>query len=135
MALLSWSHASAVGVKAMDDQHGILMDTMNDLRLTLMNGSSQERVDVQLEQLIDFTRLHFQSEERLLEQQGYPSLLAHRAAHASLLLRVREAIDHAQRHKNAESVSLLSHLRSLYLEHFEEFDRAYGSWLNDHGIS
>ena len=79
MALLSWTHASTVGVKAMDDQHGILMDAMNELRLTLMNGGGHGQTGARLEQLIDFTRKHFQSEERLLEQQCFPGLPAHRA--------------------------------------------------------
>lgn len=134
MALLSWTHASTVGVKAMDDQHGVLMDTMNELRLELMKGNGQHRINAQLEQLIDFTRLHFQSEERLLAQHGFPGLLAHRAAHVSMLLRIREAVAHAARHVEGESVPLLSQLRTLYLEHFEEFDHEYGQWLNDHGI-
>ena len=30
VALLTWNHACMIGVRAMDDQHGILMDTLND---------------------------------------------------------------------------------------------------------
>jgi hemerythrin len=134
VALLSWSHASTVGVQAMDDQHGILMDAMNELRLTLMNGSGQEQVNARLEQLIEFTRKHFQSEERLLEQQEFPGLPAHRAAHEHFLAEIRQAVDHAESGNNTESVPLLSVLRSLYLEHIEEFDRQYGQWLNDRGV-
>lgn len=118
----------------MDDQHGILMDTMNELRLTLMNGSGQKQVNAEFEQLIEFTRKHFQSEERLLEQQSFPGLPAHRAAHERLLARVREAVNHAEHGADAESVPLLSLLRSLYLDHIEEFDRQYGQWLNEHGV-
>jgi hypothetical protein len=38
VALLSLNHAGTVGVRAMDDQHGILMDTMNELRLAVVRG-------------------------------------------------------------------------------------------------
>ncbi len=131
MALLSWTHASTVGVKAMDDQHGILMDAMNDLRLTLMNGSGKARTNAQLEQLIEFTRKHFQSEERLLEQQNFPDLPAHRIAHQRFLAQVREAVN---RGEDGESVRLIYMLRALYLEHIEQFDRPYGQWLNERGV-
>jgi len=134
VALLSWTHASTVGVKAMDDQHGILMDAMNELRLTLMNGSGHEQTSARLEQLIDFTRKHFQSEERLLEQQDFPGLSEHRAAHARFLVQIRQAVDRAGRGEETGSVPLISRLRALYLEHIEEFDRAYGQWLNDRGV-
>ncbi|MDE3187044.1 MAG: hemerythrin family protein [Acidobacteriota bacterium] len=134
MALLSWTHASTVGVKAMDDQHGILMDAMNELRLTLMNGNGHGHTGTQLEQLIDFTRKHFQSEERLLEQQNFPGLPAHRAAHQRFLTQIRQAVDRAGRGEETGSVPLISRLRALYLEHIEEFDRPYGQWLNERGV-
>ncbi len=134
MALLSWTHASTVGVKAMDDQHGVLMDAINDLRLTLMNGTGKSRTKEQLEQLIEFTHKHFQSEERLLEQQNFPDLSAHRTAHQCLLEQVREAVTRAERGEEGESVRLVSMLRALYLEHIEQFDRPYGLWLNERGV-
>ena len=43
MSLLTWNHASSVGVRALDDQHGILMDTTNELRLTLLHGGGREQ--------------------------------------------------------------------------------------------
>ena len=68
MTLLTWNHACTVGVRAMDDQHGILMDTMNELRLAAVRGSGREQVSEVLDRLIEFTRMHFWSEEQLLEQ-------------------------------------------------------------------
>ncbi len=41
MTLLTWSHECLVGVQAMDDQHGILMDTLNELRVMLLHGSDR----------------------------------------------------------------------------------------------
>ena len=43
MALLTWNHTCSVGVRAMDDQHGVLMDAINDLRVALVRGSGRER--------------------------------------------------------------------------------------------
>src|ERR1035437_5579197 len=82
---LTWNHACTVGVRALDDQHGILMDTMNELRLALVRGAGREQVSEVLDRLIEFTRMHFSSEEQLLEQHGFPALQAHRAEHQRLL--------------------------------------------------
>ena len=78
VALLTWNRACTVGVRAMDDQHGILMDTLNELRLAAVRGSGREQVSEVLDRLIEFTRMHFWSEEQLLEQYGFPSLAEHR---------------------------------------------------------
>lgn len=85
MSLLTWSRACTVDVRAMDDQHGILMDTINDLRLALVHGCGREQVSEHLDRLIEFTRMHFWSEEQLMEQTGFPGLAKHRAEHHRML--------------------------------------------------
>ena len=60
--------------QAMDDQHGILMDTLNELRLCSSAGPTHRDVCLQLERLIEFTQMHFHSEEQFLLQQGFPGV-------------------------------------------------------------
>ena len=57
MSLLTGRHTTTVGVTAMDDQHGILMDTLNELRLTVVRGMGREQVNEVLDRLIEFTRM------------------------------------------------------------------------------
>lgn len=73
MTLLTWSHECIVGVQAMDDQHGILMDTLNELRSKLLHSADRHTISLQLERLIEFSQMHFQSEEQLLEREGFPA--------------------------------------------------------------
>lgn len=134
MTLLTWNHGCTVGVRALDDQHGILMDTLNELRLALVRGQGHEQVSEILERLIALTRMHFVSEERLLEHYGYPDLEAHRAEHERLLVGLRES---ALRSQHAEAVALrplLRFLRSWYEDHIEGADQQYGRWLNERGV-
>src|ERR1700760_1359177 len=91
---LTWSHECIVGVEAMDDQHGILMDTLNELRITLVQGANRRDLCVQLERLIEFTRMHFQCEEHLLRQQLFPEVNEHQTAHNQLLSKLRAALEH-----------------------------------------
>lgn len=135
VTLLTWNHACNIGVRAMDDQHGILMDTLNELRLVLVQGGGREEVGSGLGQLIDLTRMHFLSEERLLEQQGFPGLAAHRNAHQRLLLDLEEAAQRASHQDELHTRGLLVFLRDWYMGHIEGLDREYGAWLNEQGIS
>ena len=134
MTLLTWNHACTVGVRAMDDQHGILMDTMNELRLALVHGCGPEPVSVLLDQLIEFTRMHFTSEEQLMEQSGFPSLAEHRAEHLRLIGLLREASHRLQHGGDVPMRSLLCRMRDGYLSHIEGLDQQYGPWLNDRGV-
>lgn len=119
----------------MDDQHGILMDTMNDVRLALVQGRSRDELVDSLNRLIEFTRLHFSCEERLLEQHGFPGAGEHRQAHQRLLSQIEEVSNRAQHRDEVHVRSLLIFLRDWYMQHTEGLDSAYGAWLNEHGIS
>ena len=134
MTLLTWNHACSIGVKAMDDQHGVLMDTLNEVRLALVHGRARDEVSELLNRLIEFTRMHFSSEERLLEQHGYPGASAHRDEHQRLLRQVEEAALRTQQNDDVHMQSLLLFLREWYLKHVEELDHQYGAWLNERGI-
>lgn len=148
VALLTWSHACTVGVRAMDDQHGILMDTMNELRLAVLSGRGREHVSELLDRLIDFTRMHYWSEERLLEECGFPGLAEHRAAHHRLLAQMLEAAHRLQYGEGGSPSSqqsgsviggrdmgaVLDEMRERYVNHTEGLDQQYGPWLNKRGV-
>jgi len=112
VTLLTWNHACSVGVRAMDDQHGILMDAMNELRLAVVRGAGREQLSELLDRLIEFTRMHFQSEEQLMVQA------AHRLQYG----------------EGVEMSALMGFLHDWFLDHIELLDQQYGPWLNGQGI-
>ena len=134
MALLTWSHASSVGVRSMDVQHGILLDTMNEIRQNLMAGCTPEQLDEQSNRLLEFARIHFASEEALLESHGFPGLTEHRAEHERLLDEMRIAVKYGEDGSPQEMRPLVSFLRTGYLEHIEGHDQQYADWLNERGV-
>jgi hemerythrin len=134
VTLLTWSHECIVGVEAMDDQHGILMDTLNELRFMLLRGASRNEICLQLERLIEFTKMHFESEEHLLDRQGFPGLEEHRSAHELLMTKLYASLDQASNDEVVPFSSLLGFLPSWYSDHVEQLDQPYGTWMNEHGV-
>lgn len=114
----------------MDDQHGILMDTVNELRTQLLQGADRNRIEHQLERLIEFTAMHFSCEESLLERYGYPAAEDHRLEHLRLMNEIRQALDQTQHSGSSDLQPLLDFLRGWYINHVEHLDRPYGAWLN-----
>jgi len=135
VALLTWNPACTVGVTAMDDQHGIVMDAMNELCQAVANGSGREVISKSLDQLIEFTRMHFSSEESLMERAGFPGLAEHRAQHQCMLARMLNSAHRLQYGNGIEMSSFLSFLRDWYVDHSSGLDQQYGPWLNDRGMS
>ncbi|MDR3738683.1 MAG: bacteriohemerythrin [Terracidiphilus sp.] len=134
MSGLAWSHANLVGVQAMDDQHGILMDTVNELRAQMLRGEPRHSVIRQLERLIEFTGMHFSCEESLLDRNHYPGITAHRLEHQRLITEINRALELIQHGRESDLQPLLDFLHTWYVEHVEKHDRPYGAWLNSRGI-
>lgn len=134
MSGLVWNHASVVGVQAMDDQHGILMDSLNELRVQATRGTSRDHLHRQLERLVEFTGMHFDCEERLLERHGFPDVAAHRSEHQKMLSLIRGAAERASSGGTDELHLVLNLMRVSFAKHVEGLDTRYGTWLNDQGI-
>src|SRR5271155_3178655 len=90
MASLTWNQSCTVGVQAMDDQHGILMDALNELRVELLHGAECRTVRTMLKRVTELMKLHVESEERLLAMHGFPGLAAHRVEQQKLLGRLAQ---------------------------------------------
>ncbi len=118
----------------MDDQHGILMDAINELRLALVRGSGREKICELLDQFIEFTRMHFSSEEQLMEQTGFADLAEHRAEHHRILAGILQAEHRLQYGELIPLRPLLCELHEGFLIHIEKMDQNYGPWLREHGI-
>lgn len=134
MTLATWNHECTVGVRAMDDQHGILMDTLNELRLAVIRGQKIDEVAAIYDRFIEFTRMHFWSEEKLLEQRGYPYVSQHRDAHLKLLATMMQQAHSVAHGERGRSQQILSLIRDEFMEHVEGQDQIYGIFLNNLGI-
>jgi hemerythrin len=127
-------HFVAVGIEPMDDQHGILMDTLNELRQQLARGNGSARLNQQMARLVEFADMHFACEESLLRRHGYPDLEQHCAAHQDLLEQIRYTFDRADRGADAELQRSFGFLRSRFIDHVATMDRQYAEWLKARSV-
>ncbi|HEX3893317.1 MAG TPA: hemerythrin family protein [Terracidiphilus sp.] len=129
------SHAHAIaGVQAMDDQHGILVESLNTIGQQLTRGRSATRLAEQIARMAEFTDMHFGCEESLLRRHGYPRLAEHREAHQNLMGQIKLAMQRAEQGEYVELQRIVTSVRGQYVEHVEELDRDYSLWLNARGV-
>ncbi|HEY6490866.1 MAG: hemerythrin domain-containing protein [Terracidiphilus sp.] len=124
----------AVGIPAMDDQHGILMDTLQELKQQLARGNGKTRLGPQMARLVEFADMHFGCEESLLRRHAFPGLALHCGAHQELLDQIRHAMGTADRGSEADLLRDLSRLRGQIRDHIESLDRQYAEWLSERGL-
>ena len=134
MASLSWNLTSAVGVQGMDDQHGILLDSLNELRAALLQGREGRVVRELLSHVTELMRLHVESEERLLALYGFPELTAHKTEHQKLMARLAQFNARYEQRQSDSVYELVEYLRKWFTSHTGVAGKKYGPWLQKCGV-
>ncbi len=81
--MIEWSEKFSVGNAALDAQHQHLFSVINELENLIADRSNEghERFHIVLHHLSEYARLHFDTEERILQQLGYDGIVAHAKEH------------------------------------------------------
>jgi len=85
MSLMTWTKEQyGTSVAIADDQHQQLFRLLNGLHETA-GGDDRAAIGKQLDALIDYVVMHFQTEEKLMQEKGYTDYAAHKAEHDKLV--------------------------------------------------
>ncbi len=132
--LLAWKPEYSVGVSELDQQHKGLVGMMNELHDAMMQGKGSEVLGGILKRLIEYTQVHFKTEEDLFEKYGYARAVEHAAEHKKLIVQVQKFNQDHLAQKAILSVDLLDFLGDWLKKHIIASDRAYGPYLNSKGV-
>ncbi len=125
MAYKEWKKEYSVSVKKFNDDHKKLFGYLNELHQGLVSGIGIADMSYILKGLIDYTRTHFQTEERLMEKNGYPHFVEHKKEHDNLLQKVDVFYDEFSSGKKAFTIELLTFLDDWVTDHILKTDMKY----------
>lgn len=130
---IKWNDNYAIGIPIIDEQHRSIVATINSLYYFLRLGQEDKMLDAIVEMLVQYTIIHFRTEETLLDAAGYPEFTGHREMHRELADRTRQiALDS---HVRRDGEEVLVFLRSWWLGHINEEDRKYASFIRSRTAS
>ena len=135
MEKIVWSDELSVGVKVLDDQHKQIIRTINKLIEKPHAAVDSITVSDALDEIRKYASQHFQLEEQLLEENGYPGLEQHKAEHKTFRLKTVELCFAAMNHEDEVPDTLLKYLREWLLHHILQEDMKYRSFFSGKGIS
>lgn len=90
MALVSWTEAYSVGVEAIDRDHRLLVELINQLHDAQETAQTRDLIASVLNVLLEYVERHFAAEEALMVRGGYPEIEQHRHEHRRLAMHLRE---------------------------------------------
>ena len=82
---LHWKQDYETGVREIDLQHRFFMDLINRMHEELLASTEPDYRAALFEELANYARFHFVSEENLMFKFGYPDIDHHRMMHRRLI--------------------------------------------------
>lgn len=129
VSLVQWSQAMSVGNLHIDEQHRILIDTINQLA-SAESQNDRPVIAMIVDELVSYAAFHFHFEEKLIEDAGYPEVENHRRIHQGFVTWVTELReDFAYRHRSQLGERILGFLRDWLREHILGEDQYYRPYI------
>ena len=132
---IEWDESYSVKIGDIDDQHKELINLFNEVHDCIDSNRAIERLGSVLEDLIDYTRVHFVTEERLLKDNGYPNYEQHKKMHDDLTIRALDLQDrYAKDHSVAVLVDSMKFMTGWLTQHIIKTDKDYSAFLSKLGV-
>lgn len=131
---LVWSDDFATGVAEIDEQHMILVHTLNEASGKLFKDSSLEMLQQITQDLLSYALYHFETEEELMQQYNYLEKVEvdakkHLNQHRSFSEKVVSVREGLKSETPIESKDLLDFLNHWLVDHILNTDQKLGAFI------
>jgi len=131
----AWTDEFLVGIAEIDEQHRSLVDMINRFYAAL-GGEAPHRQALGglLRGLVDYTRYHFATEQRLMEEAKLPLVRPHLKQHQEFVQKVGDMAERFSHGGLVLSVEATSYLRDWLSGHILVTDKQLGRELQSRGF-
>ena len=133
MPLIAWKEIYQTGIVALDKEHQGLVEQINRLSEAIREKRGDDVLGDILLILAEYTESHFEHEERLMQEYGFPGLAEHQQKHQELRDTVQAMKARSEGATEGLAQELYKFLRGWLLEHIVEVDKKYGAYLESRG--
>jgi hemerythrin len=130
MTRFEWSDEYSVGIRMIDYDHRGLFEVMNDLQDAVEHRHGDAEIGHTITYLVRYVQAHFEREERLMGEYGYPHLADHKNNHRKLAREVFAVQKlYETDHNLVDLGKLIEFLRGWLIRHILGTDMDYAPYL------
>jgi hemerythrin len=123
-SFFEWTDDLSMGIPEIDEQHKILIDLINQLYEEIMvKHSDVEVIDEVLHELVEYTNVHFNAEEKIFHAFGYKDVKIHSQYHSELKKKLKEIQAKSKENKMVDNNELLMFLKNWLQHHIAVEDK------------
>jgi len=133
---IKWSKDYEVGIEEIDDQHHILVNTLNEANELLTKDYSLENLQNITKDLLSYALYHFETEEELMQEYNYEEQRpneynSHMKQHRDFSSKVVAVRDSLRAGNLIEQEELISFLLNWLVNHINNTDKKLGAYLKE----
>lgn len=133
---LNWDdRRHCIGITALDSQHKELVAQVNRIAQSIDQKKPAGEINVLMDELVRLARAHFEFEEGLMTEHGFPGADAHAREHRGLLERLAN-LSEVMHTSNPHKVELVLAFITDWAElHLLQGEKVLGEYLSSKGLS
>lgn len=133
--IILWDDSLSVGIKKIDQQHQELVKIINSLVENEDASGHSEPIAHVLDRMTKYAAYHFETEETLMLDYGYPEAESHRSIHTQFKMKTAKFCLDAVQGKETLPDDLLVYLRDWLAHHILQEDMKYKPFFLERGLS
>jgi hemerythrin-like metal-binding protein len=126
---MEWKPEYEVGIEEIDGQHRAIIQLVTEFEAAVEAESHWNSLHTMITHAEEFARIHFATEENLMQRFKYPRFLGHRSEHLFILERISDLKREVLRKEM--SIDLVPRFRNWLLGHFQDSDRHFADFVRD----
>ncbi|BEP28766.1 bacteriohemerythrin [Helicovermis profundi] len=130
---IKWEEKYSVKIKAIDEQHKILLNLIGELEDFSKKYNYKEVLPETLNTLSEYVKVHFSTEEELMQKVNYPFLKEHKKVHNNFTNEVENEIKKLEKKEVTalDIIFLYNYLLVWIKEHILGEDHKYVDYLKE----
>jgi len=134
MPFIEWNETLSVNISEIDEQHKKLINIINNLHDSIDKGISFNEQLYIIQNLVDYAKTHFATEEKYMMQFNFPEYGFHRSHHDFFRKKIDDFFKKLIDTKENISVEILGFLKSWLINHIIGIDKKYTSFFHNNGL-
>lgn len=130
--VIEWNDSMLIGHDVIDSQHKELVRLLNALEDTVKRGVTTKEARKALEFMSSYAETHFETEEKIMSECGYPERAIHSIEHITFVARQISFASTMRNNDKNTAGDIVTFLESWIKDHISVEDMAFGRWLKDH---
>jgi hemerythrin-like metal-binding protein len=127
---MKWQKDYNIGITVVDEQHKKLCSMLTNLENSINSDDVYQVMGDILKELVQYTKYHFEEEEKVMQRISYPDFEKHKKLHKDLVNEISIILLDLKNGKKINAFELKTFLQKWLIDHILGEDKKIGEYFS-----